>query len=140
MPDWGPFDVSGTSVVVTGAGARSLIRKEEQMDAQDTIARTQDALNAKIAFGEPYEKNGITVIPAASVRGGAGGGTGEGPEGTGRGTGSGFGFGARPAGAYVIEETPAFRAWASAVLASASPQRRARSASPSTSGPVVPST
>ena len=74
------------------------------MDAQDTIARTQDALNAKIVFGEPYEKNGITVIPAANVRGGAGGGTGEGPEGAGKGTGSGFGVGARPAGAYVIEE------------------------------------
>jgi len=93
------------------------------MDAQDTIARTQDALNAKIVFGEPYEKNGITVIPAASVRGGAGGGTGEGPEGAGKGTGSGFGVGARPAGAYVIEEgtvtwKPAFDRNRAAMLAS----------------------
>jgi uncharacterized spore protein YtfJ len=28
-------------------------------------------------FGEPYEKDGVTIIPAARIRGGAGGGGGE---------------------------------------------------------------
>jgi uncharacterized spore protein YtfJ len=53
-------------------------------------------------FGEPFEKDGVTVIRAARVQGGAGGGGGEGPEGEGRGSGSGFGVTARPAGAFVI--------------------------------------
>jgi len=38
----------------------------------------------KRVFGEPYEKNGVTVIPAARVQGGAGGGGGEGPQGQAR--------------------------------------------------------
>ena len=60
----------------------------------------RDALTVKRVFGDPYEKNGVTVIPAASVRGGAGGGSGESADGTGG--GGGFGLTARPAGAYVI--------------------------------------
>ena len=73
-------------------------------DIGKTIAGYKDALTVKRVFGEPYEKNGVTVIPAASVLGGGGGGEGEGPQGDGTGTGSGSGFGlaARPAGAYVI--------------------------------------
>lgn len=75
------------------------------MDAQEIITRTHEALSAKVVFGEPYEKNGLTVLPAANVRGGAGGGSGEGagPQGKGTGTGSGFGLSVRPAGIYVIE-------------------------------------
>jgi uncharacterized spore protein YtfJ len=74
------------------------------MDVQDVIGQARDAITVKRVFGEPYEKNGITVIPAAKVQGGAGGGGGEGPEGQGKGSGSGFGVSARPAGAYVIRE------------------------------------
>ncbi|HEV8681431.1 MAG TPA: spore germination protein GerW family protein [Actinomycetota bacterium] len=72
------------------------------MEVQEIVDVARDALTVKRVFGDPYEKNGVTVIPAASVRGGAGGGSGEGPEGTGRGGGGGFGLTARPAGAYVI--------------------------------------
>ena len=58
-------------------------------------------------FGEPYECGGVTIVAAASIRGGAGGGRGEGgpPEEPQRGSGSGGGFGltAKPAGMYVIE-------------------------------------
>jgi uncharacterized spore protein YtfJ len=44
-------------------------------------------------FGEPQERNGITVIPVAVVRGGGGGhGEGAGPDGVGTGSGSGGGF------------------------------------------------
>ncbi len=71
---------------------------------EETIGGYRDALTVKRVFGEPYQKNGVTVIPAASVMGGGGGGEGENPEGSGvsRGSGTGFGLAARPAGAYVI--------------------------------------
>jgi uncharacterized spore protein YtfJ len=72
------------------------------MEVQEVLAQARDAMTVKRVFGEPYEKNGVTVIPAARVQGGAGGGGGEGPEGQGRGSGSGFGLAARPVGAYLI--------------------------------------
>jgi uncharacterized spore protein YtfJ len=70
------------------------------MDVQETISKAREAITVKRVYGEPYEKDGATVIPAASVRGGAGGGSGESPDGSGGGTG--FGITARPVGAYVI--------------------------------------
>jgi uncharacterized spore protein YtfJ len=73
------------------------------LDVQKVIEGAQDALTVKRVYGEPYEKNGVTVIPAARVQGGGGGGSGEGPEGQGRGGGTGFGVNAKPAGAYVIK-------------------------------------
>jgi uncharacterized spore protein YtfJ len=75
---------------------------ETMNDVQRTIEQAKDALTVKRVFGDPYEKDGVTIIPAARVQGGAGGGKGEGPEGEGKGSGSGFGVNARPAGAYVI--------------------------------------
>lgn len=72
------------------------------MDITDVITQTRDALTVKRVFGEPYERNGVTVIPVARVQGGAGGGGGEGPEGQGKGSGGGFGVNARPAGTFVI--------------------------------------
>lgn len=72
------------------------------MQVQDVITQARDALTVKRVFGEPYEKNGVTVIPVARVQGGAGGGTGEGPEGQGKGSGGGFGMSARPAGTFMI--------------------------------------
>lgn len=73
------------------------------MDVQDVVTQARDALTVKRVFGEPYEKNGITVIPVARVQGGAGGGGGEGPEGEGKGSGGGFGLSARPVGAFLIQ-------------------------------------
>ncbi len=72
------------------------------MEVQDVIAQARDAITVKRVFGDPYEKNGITVIPAARVQGGAGGGDGQGPGGEGKGSGSGFGVSARPVGAFLI--------------------------------------
>jgi uncharacterized spore protein YtfJ len=71
-------------------------------DVRETIEQATDAMAVKRVYGEPLEKDGITVIPAARVQGAAGGGGGEGPDGQGRGSGSGFGVNARPAGAFVI--------------------------------------
>ena len=74
------------------------------MDVQDVIAQAKDTLTVKRVFGEPYEKDGVTVIPAARVQGGAGGGSGEDPDSQGRGSGSGFGVTARPVGAFIIRD------------------------------------
>jgi uncharacterized spore protein YtfJ len=72
------------------------------METHEVIAQARDALTVRRVFGDPYEKNGVTIIPAARVQGGAGGGTGEDPQGQGRGSGSGFGMTARPVGAFII--------------------------------------
>ena len=79
------------------------------MDPNELVQQARDALTVKRVFGDPYERDGVTVIPAASIRGGAGGGRGEGStpdgEGSGSGSGGGFGLAAKPAGAYVITGT-----------------------------------
>lgn len=77
------------------------------MDVQEVISQSRDAISVKRVYGDPYEKNGVTVIPAASIGGGAGGGGGEtedvgGGRGAGKGSGSGFGMFGRPAGVFVI--------------------------------------
>jgi uncharacterized spore protein YtfJ len=72
------------------------------MDAQEMISGARDAVSVKRVYGDPYEKNGLTVIPAATVRGGGGGGSGE-NQGGDTGGGGGFGLAARPAGAWIIE-------------------------------------
>jgi uncharacterized spore protein YtfJ len=71
-------------------------------DVRQTVEKAKDAMTVRRVFGDPYEKNDVTVIPAARVQGGAGGGGGEGPERQGAGSGVGFGVNARPAGAFVI--------------------------------------
>jgi uncharacterized spore protein YtfJ len=73
------------------------------MDFQEAISKSQDTITVKRVYGEPYERDGAVLIPAAEVRGGGGGGGGEDPTRGGSGSGGGFGLGARPVGAYVIE-------------------------------------
>ena len=73
------------------------------MDFQDYISRAQDAMTVRKVYGEPIERDGLTVIPAARVMGGSGGGTGQDDEGQ-QGEGGGFGLIARPAGAFVIRD------------------------------------
>jgi len=72
------------------------------MGVEDVVQRTQDALTVRRVFGDPYEKDGITVIPTARLTGGAGGGGGQDPGGQ-TGSGGGFGLRARPVGAFVIK-------------------------------------
>jgi uncharacterized spore protein YtfJ len=74
------------------------------VDLMQTIEQAKDSMTVKRVYGDPYEKSGVTVIPAARVQGGAGGGGGEGPQGEGRGSGSGFGLNAKPVGAFVIRD------------------------------------
>ena len=61
----------------------------------------REAMSARGVFGEPVERDGVVVIPAARVSGGAGGGGGGDAEGNG-GAGTGFGLTARPVGAFVV--------------------------------------
>ncbi|WP_329046370.1 hypothetical protein OG738_31505 [Amycolatopsis sp. NBC_01488] len=61
----------------------------------------RDLFTAKLVYGDPVERDGTVVIPAAAVFGGGGGGAGE----TGAlpvREGAGFGVLARPAGAFVV--------------------------------------
>ena len=53
------------------------------MKLDDVLNSARDSFTVKRVYGEPYEKGGLTVIPAAVVRGGAGGGTGHDEKGTG---------------------------------------------------------
>jgi uncharacterized spore protein YtfJ len=77
------------------------------LDVNELMQQTRDALTVARLYGEPVERDGVTVIPVAVVRGGGGGGHGEGPGpegvGTGSGSGGGFGLAAKPAGVFVIE-------------------------------------
>ena len=78
------------------------------MTLPQLIPSISDAMTVRRVFGEPYERDGVTVIPAAAVRGGGGSGSGkeEGRQEGGRqeGEGGGFGITARPAGAYVYKD------------------------------------
>ncbi|MDQ4025009.1 MAG: sporulation protein [Actinomycetota bacterium] len=71
-------------------------------DVEDLVRGHRDAVTVKRVFGEPYQSNGVTLIPAARVLGGGGGGAGTAPGGEGEGWGTGFGIVARPAGVYVV--------------------------------------
>jgi uncharacterized spore protein YtfJ len=78
-------------------------REEFRMDIQEAIAKAQDTITVKRVYGEPYERDGVVLIPAAEVRGGGGGGGGTDAASESSGGGGGFGVDARPVGAYVIE-------------------------------------
>jgi uncharacterized spore protein YtfJ len=66
-------------------------------DVNELLRGAQDAIAVKRVYGEPVEREGVSVIPAAAVRGGGGGGGDNENNG-----GGGFGVMARPVGAYVI--------------------------------------
>jgi uncharacterized spore protein YtfJ len=71
------------------------------MSVKETIDAARDSISARRVYGDAYERNGVTVIPAAAVQGGGGGGAVEkADESDG---GGGFGLVARPVGAYVIK-------------------------------------
>ena len=73
------------------------------MKFDELVSTARDAITVKRVFAEPYEKDGVTVIPAAIVAGGGGGGGGHDDSGQ-EGEGGGFGVTGRPAGAYVIKD------------------------------------
>jgi uncharacterized spore protein YtfJ len=70
---------------------------------KNVLGSLRDAYTARTVFGDPIEKDGLTIIPAAMVAGGGGGGNvpAEDEDSAASG-GGGFGGMARPAGVYVI--------------------------------------
>src|SRR5256885_11734746 len=72
----------------------------QTMNVQEILAKAQDSVSVQRVYGAPIERDGLTVIPAASVSGGGGGGGG-GPADAGGGVG--YGVRARPVGAFVIK-------------------------------------
>ena len=99
------------------------------MEIEEIIGQARDAVGVRRIFGEPYKRDGVTIIPAASIRGGSGGGGGAGtdfsesdeganspgaaddadegeqrPTRVGSGGGAGFGLSGRPVGAFVIKD------------------------------------
>jgi len=69
------------------------------MNALEVVNQAKDAITVRRVYGEPYEQDGVTIIPAANVMGGGGGGG----DTTGNG-GVGFGVAARPAGAWIVKD------------------------------------
>ncbi len=71
------------------------------MRPEEILDKVRDTLTVRQVFGEPYERDGVLVVPVARVAGGGGGGGGGSPS-EGSGSGGGFGLEARPVGVYVI--------------------------------------
>jgi hypothetical protein len=67
------------------------------MNVDQMLTGVRDAMRAQVVYGEPIERNGTVVVPAAKVRGGGGGGGDAEHNG-----GGGFGLTAKPAGAWII--------------------------------------
>ena len=86
--------------------------RKPNMDVQTLLSQANDSITVKRVFGEPIERDGVLVIPAAMVAGGGGGGLGTGmgfgpdgeQQGEGTGTGGGWGVQARPVGAFVVRD------------------------------------
>ena len=78
------------------------------MELEELLAKANDSMTVGRVFGTPIERDGMLVIPVASVQGGGGGGSGTGtaPDGQGEGTGTGGGWGvrARPVGVFVVRD------------------------------------
>ncbi len=72
------------------------------MTLDQIMDRAKDTISVRRVFGEPVERDGLTLIPAALVMGGAGGGQGPGAGGE-LGEGGGLGMLGRPVGAFVIK-------------------------------------
>lgn len=72
------------------------------MDVNELLKRAGEHLTIGRAFGPPYERDGVLVIPVALVAGGGGGGTtGEKAD---EAAGGGFGGVVHPLGVYVVQE------------------------------------
>jgi uncharacterized spore protein YtfJ len=77
-------------------------------NVDELLEGAREAITVKRVYGDPVEGDGVTIVPAAAVRGGAGGGGDSGGNG-----GGGFGVQARPVGAWVLHDGEA--KWSPAV-------------------------
>ena len=67
------------------------------MKVDEMLQGARDAMAVSRVYGEPIERNGVTLIPTAAVMGGGGGGSDTAENG-----GGGFGVSARPVGTWII--------------------------------------
>ena len=44
------------------------------MNVTEMLSGARDAMTVKRVYGDPIEREGLTIVPAADVRGGGGGG------------------------------------------------------------------
>jgi uncharacterized spore protein YtfJ len=75
----------------------------KETDLLEQIGKAEESFTVRRVFGEPFEKEGVTVIPAARVQGAVGGGGGQAPGGEG-GTGTGFAMNTKPFGLFVMKD------------------------------------
>ncbi|MCW4352007.1 hypothetical protein ONR57_01680 [Hoyosella sp. YIM 151337] len=66
------------------------------MKFNDVLTSAREAASVRRVFGEPIERDGVTLVPAARISTGGGGGDGHDESGQG-GEGGGFGAGAKAA-------------------------------------------
>jgi uncharacterized spore protein YtfJ len=75
------------------------------MDPMDVLTKAREGMTVRSVFGEPIIHDGLVIIPAARISGGAGGGSGEDTAGAKpAGTGAGFGIRSAPAGVFVVKD------------------------------------
>ena len=68
------------------------------MNVTEMLEGARDAMTVKRVYGDPIEREGLTIVPTADVRGGGGGGGDAENNG-----GGGFGLQARPVGIYIVK-------------------------------------
>lgn len=82
-----------------------MAKSAENTGVLEILQGVIDGVKAGTVFGEPIEKDGVTVLPVARISGGGGGGKGQDARGReSEGTGGGLGLSARPVGVYVIRD------------------------------------
>jgi uncharacterized spore protein YtfJ len=67
------------------------------MNVDEMLQGARDTMSVSRVYGEPIERNGVMLIPAADIKGGGGGGSDTEHNG-----GGGFGVSARPVGTWII--------------------------------------
>jgi uncharacterized spore protein YtfJ len=94
------------SQAARSTGSTHRPRLEHQTDAEvapmnvtEMLSDAREAITVKRVYGEPIEREGLTIVPAADVRGGGGGGSDSANNG-----GGGFGLTARPVGVYIVKD------------------------------------
>ncbi|WP_329475185.1 spore germination protein GerW family protein [Kribbella sp. NBC_01510] len=82
-----------------------MAKSAENTGVLEILQGVIDGVKAGTVFGQPIEKDGVTVLPVARISGGGGGGKGQDAGGReAEGAGGGLGLSARPVGVYVIRD------------------------------------
>lgn len=101
------------------------MRDHVEMDASELTRRVRDSVSVGMAYGEPLERGGVTLVPAAWVAGGGGFGFGGAEADQVGDGGGGFGVFAVPLGAFELTDrgsrfrpshSPVLWAWAFAIV------------------------